>query len=56
MSGHNVIISEVKREVYKIIEKETSMRSRAIIFTKNGRKGRFKAVMQKYSQEMAKNT
>ena len=56
MIGHNVIINELKREVYKIIEKETFMRSLSIIFTKNGRKGRFKAVMQKYSQEMAKNT
>ena len=53
MSGHNVIINEVKRKVYKIIEKETSMRSRAIIFTKNGRKGGLKAVVRKYSQEMA---
>ena len=29
------------------------MRSLAKLFTRNGRKGRFKAVVQKYSQEMA---
>ena len=34
-------------------QKEIFMRSRAKIFTKNGSKGRLKAVVQKYSQEMA---
>ena len=33
----------------------TLLRSRAKIFTRNGGKGRFKAVMQKYSQELAGN-
>ena len=33
--------------------RETFMCSLAKIFTRNGRKGRFKAVMQKYSQKMA---
>ena len=42
-----------KIEFTEIWKKETFMRSSAKIFTRNGKRGRFKVVVQKYSQEMA---
>ena len=50
MNEHN---ARRKKEINRIMMKETFMRSRAKIFRRNGKKWHFKAVVQKYSQDMA---
>ena len=50
MNEHN---ARRKKEINRCMMKETFMRSHAKMFRRNGKTWQFKAVVQKYSQDMA---